>query len=125
MRALSYFRFSLRARRVFFTRCGFFDMSLLKLAGAGYPAAVRALEQTAHWLGLCVASAANLFAPQVIVIGGSLVQLGDQLLNAAGALLDEWALPFPGSPPRLVFAAHGADAGLIGAAVATEFPSDF
>lgn len=89
-------------------------------AQQGEQAAAEALAATAHWLGLCVVSAANLFAPEVIVVGGSLVKLGPEFLGPARQLLADWGLPFPGSPPKLTFAQHGPEAGLIGAACAAE-----
>jgi glucokinase len=43
--------------------------------------AVGAIEETAHWLGLGLASLSPLFAPDRIVVGGGVAAAGDMLLD--------------------------------------------
>ena len=47
--------------------------------------AIRAIEETGHWLGLGLASLSPLFGPDTIVVGGGVAAAGDRLLDAARA----------------------------------------
>ncbi len=66
-------------------------------------------------LGVALASFANIFEPEVIVIGGGVIAAGDLLLEPARAELRARALrPMNATP--VVPAELGEDAGMIGAA---------
>ncbi len=66
-------------------------------------------------LGVALASFANIFEPEVIVIGGGVIAAGDLLLEPARAELRARALrPMNATP--VVVAELGEDAGMIGAA---------
>jgi glucokinase len=82
---------------------------------AGDPIAIRVLEGVGSRLGVALASLANIFDPDVIVIGGGVIAAGDLLVAPARAELAERALP-PMNQAPVVAAALGADAGMIGAA---------
>jgi glucokinase len=66
-------------------------------------------------LGVALASFANVFEPEVIVIGGGVIAAGDLLLEPARAELGARALP-PMNRTPVVAAELGGDAGMIGAA---------
>ncbi len=66
-------------------------------------------------LGVALTSFANIFEPEVFVIGGGVIAAGDMLLEPARRVLSERALP-PMKRIPVVAAELGADAGMIGAA---------
>lgn len=83
------------------------------LAGDGI--AVEVLATAGRRLGVALASIANVFEPDVIVIGGGAAAAGELLLGPAREELRARALP-PQSTTAVVAAGLGPDAGLIGAA---------
>ncbi len=66
-------------------------------------------------LGVALTSFANIFEPEVFVIGGGVIAAGDLLLEPARRELAERALP-PMKRIPVVAAELGSDAGMIGAA---------
>jgi glucokinase len=66
-------------------------------------------------LGVALTSFANIFEPEVFVIGGGVIAAGDLLLDPARRELAERALP-PMKKIPVVAAELGSDAGMIGAA---------
>ncbi len=66
-------------------------------------------------LGVGAANFANIFDPDVIVIGGGVIALGDLLLDPAREVLASRALP-PMNRVSIVPAELGPEAGMIGAA---------
>jgi glucokinase len=66
-------------------------------------------------LGVALTSFANIFEPEVFVIGGGVIAAGDLLLDPARRVLEERALP-PMKRIPVVAAELGSDAGMIGAA---------
>jgi glucokinase len=87
-----------------------------ELAGEGDPAAVDVIAEAGRKLGAGLASLANAYSPEVIVIGGGAAAAGELLLGPAREELKRRALG-PNRDVR-VAAAHFADeAGMLGAAV--------
>lgn len=78
-------------------------------------AAAAAVTRTGEYLGYGLVSLANILDPDLIVIGGGLAALGENLLSPARRRLALHALPGPAQCP-VVLAALGADASLVGAA---------
>jgi glucokinase len=78
-----------------------------------------ALDSVGRHLGTAIGSLINIFNPQVVVIGGGFgVAAGELLFGPArGAILRE-ALAPAGQEVRLALAELGANAGMIGAALA-------
>ena len=74
-----------------------------------------AIRRTGEYLGLGLASLANILDPDLIVIGGGLAAIGDRLLDPARRNLKLRALPGPGQCP-VVAASLGVGASVIGAA---------
>jgi glucokinase len=85
----------------------------LALAGDG-PAREIVAEAGRH-LGVALSSLANIFDPDVFVIGGGVSVVGDLLLDPARAELRSRALP-PQNERPVKLAELGPDAGMIGAA---------
>ena len=84
------------------------------LVAQGHPA----LEQVGHYLGAALGSLANVFHPEVIVVGGGFgVAAGELILTPARRVLEREVLP-GGSAVRLVCAALGEESGMVGAAFA-------
>jgi glucokinase len=84
-------------------------------AKAGDAAAVGVLDLVGSRLGIGLAGLANIFEPEVIVVGGGAMAAGDLLLDPARRELAKRALrPMNATP--VAAAELGADAGMIGAA---------
>ena len=83
------------------------------LAGDGI--AVDVVATIGRRLGVALSSFANIFEPDVIVIGGGVAAAGELLLDPAREELRARALP-PMNETPVVAAALGPDAGMIGAA---------
>jgi glucokinase len=82
---------------------------------AGDGIAVEVFATIGRRLGVALASFANIFEPDVIVIGGGVAAAGELLLDPARAELRDRALP-PMNATRVVTAELGPEAGMIGAA---------
>jgi len=81
----------------------------------GDPTAVSVFDLVGRRLGVALASFANIFEPEAIVIGGGVIAAGDLLLEPARGELQARALP-PMNRTPVVEAELGSDAGMIGAA---------
>ncbi len=74
-------------------------------------------------LGVALTSFANIFEPEVFVIGGGVIAAGDLLLDPARRELQKRALP-PMKKIPVVAAELGSDAGMIGAAAMARIELD-
>jgi glucokinase len=81
----------------------------------GDPTATGVFDLVGTRLGVALASFANIFEPEVFVIGGGVIAAGDLLLEPARRELRARALP-PMRETPVVAAEMGPDAGMIGAA---------
>jgi glucokinase len=89
--------------------------TVTELAAKGDPLATAVVADAGRHLGVALASLANIFDPDVIVIGGGVAAVGDLLLDPAREELRARALkPMNETPVKL--AELGYDAGMIGAA---------
>jgi glucokinase len=93
----------------------FTGRTVTEAALAGDSAAVDVMAEVGRHLGVALASYANIFEPDAIVVGGGVMAAGDLLLEPARAELRTRALP-PMDRTAVVPAALGPDAGMIGAA---------
>lgn len=91
--------------------------SLVAAARVGDVIALAALTRAGRALGVACASAAALFDVDVIAVGGGLAAAGELLLDPAVAAFERHAGMAFVRRCRLVPAALGADAGLVGAGV--------
>jgi glucokinase len=85
------------------------------LAMKGDPLATEVVATAGKHLGVALASLANIFDPDVIVIGGGVSAVGDVLLDPARKELQSRALP-PMNKVPVQLAQLGPEAGMIGAA---------
>ena len=67
-------------------------------------------------LGVVITSLANIFNPQIVVVGGGVIAAGELLLAPARAVVKERTLPYFGEDLEIVAARFGIEAGMIGAA---------
>jgi glucokinase len=89
--------------------------AVTEAALSGDETAIGVFDLVGRRLGVALASLANIFEPEVIVIGGGVIAAGDLLLEPARAELRLRALT-PMSRIPVVAAELGQDAGMIGAA---------
>jgi glucokinase len=87
------------------------------LAVAGDEAACSVMAAIGRSLGAGIASIVNIFEPEVVVIGGGAAAAGDLLLDPAREVVAQRALRPSRDHARIVPAALGEEAGMIGAAL--------
>ena len=78
--------------------------------------AQHAVNQTAEHLAMGIASLVAVFDPEIVVLGGGLMQAGDLLLEPIRRLALSWTQPVAARKVRIELTALGEDAGLLGAA---------
>ncbi len=78
--------------------------------------AQRAVEREAYFLGLGLANLITLFAPEAIVLGGSVMKSAQLFLDRMREVIAQNCRLVPTSQVEITLASLGADAGLIGAA---------
>jgi glucokinase len=74
------------------------------------------VTQAMHYLGIGMANLVNLFNPEMIVIGGGLTHLGEQLLDPVRRAIALRAFPIAAQRVQVALAQLGDDVGIIGAA---------
>lgn len=88
-----------------------------KALDAGDPGVVEVVEQAARFLGIGMASMVNTFNPQLIVLGGGLIEkLGSRITDIAEATMRKRAMPRLAADVEVRVAQLGDDAVLTGAA---------
>ncbi len=86
-------------------------------ARQGDSLALEVVEEAGYWLGLGLANLVHLFNPQAVVLGGSVVQLGDLILQPARHAMEQHLLDPRFDDPALIRIAQlGDDVCLVGAA---------
>ena len=88
-----------------------------RLAVEGDDAACSVMAAVGRSLGAGIASVVNIFEPQVVVVGGGAAAAGDLLLEPAREVVASRALRPSRDHVRIVPAAFGEEAGMIGAAL--------
>lgn len=84
-------------------------------AGQGDEAALGAIDLAGHYLGQALVGLANVFQPEIIVLGGGAIAFGELLIAPARREVEKYALK-PMNETRVVAARLGPAAGMIGAA---------
>lgn len=84
-------------------------------AEGGDARVLEALAEAGHWLGLGVASAANLVNPGGVVVGGYFARLAPWLMPGLREELEDRVLSAEWDAPRVVTSALGAEAAVRGA----------
>jgi glucokinase len=87
-----------------------------ELARQGDDLACRAVTREAYYLGLGLANLINLFTPDAIVLGGSLMKSADLFLDKIRRVIGQGCRFVPWEKTQLVLASLGENANLIGAA---------
>lgn len=87
------------------------------LAQRGDAPAVQVLASIGRWLGVGLSSLANIFDPDLILIGGGVSAAGDFLIAPAAEEFRGRALPPIAANCEIQRARFGPEAGLVGAAV--------
>ncbi len=91
--------------------------ALAKAVAAGDTIVERIIRDAAAWLGIGIASAVNLLAPDIVLLGGGLTEAMPQIYREeVGAALAEHIMPAYEGTYRIEIAALGDDAVALGAA---------
>jgi predicted NBD/HSP70 family sugar kinase len=85
-------------------------------AKAGDAAALEINEVVCRHLAVAVSGSISIFNPELIVLGGGVMQAGDIIMNRVREYLPKFTLADPLSRCRLDYAKLGEDAGAVGAA---------
>jgi glucokinase len=85
-------------------------------ARRGDPAARRAVDETVQWLAMGIANLISALDPQVVVLGGGVMQASDLFLEPVRGAVRRWAQPRAVEQCRIEPTRLGEDAALFGAA---------
>jgi glucokinase len=85
-------------------------------ARSGDAAAQSAIAETVQYLGMGIANLVSVFNPEMIILGGGLMQAPDLFLGPIQRAMREWAQPVAAQQVRIELTQLGEDAGLLGAA---------
>jgi glucokinase len=90
--------------------------TVVEAARQGDDLALEVLREVAHYLAMGVANVISILDPQMVVLGGGLMQAADLLLGPLRQEILEWAQPVAVQKTRIELSQLGEDAGLLGAA---------
>ncbi len=91
---------------------------LLAAASGGDKVVLELLERSRHYLAILVGNLLNVVDPEVVVLGGGMVEkFGDAMVAPIRQAALARAMPRPGQPPRIVASELGDHAGALGATV--------
>lgn len=85
-------------------------------ARQGLPGPLERLQRAGRTLGIGIANLISLFDPEMVVLGGGLMDAADLLLPVIRDAVPRWAQPVAAAAVRIELSALGTDAGLLGAA---------
>ena len=97
-------------------RPGITAKTICELAQQGDEVALQAVEHEAYYLGLGLANLINLFTPEAIVLGGSVMKSAALFLDRIHAVIRRGCRFVPAEKAQLTLASLGEDTNLIGAA---------
>ena len=90
--------------------------SVFAAARKGDSGATKILEQVAGYLAMGIANLISVLNPQMVVLGGGLMQAGDLLLPPIRRAVPRWAQPYASAQARIELTTLADQAGLFGAA---------
>jgi len=90
---------------------------VFRAAREGDEACARIVAETAELLGIGIANAVNLLAPEIVIIGGGLSRAGDQLFAPMIEIAGNLVYGFPDRQTPIVPSECGERAVILGAAV--------
>jgi glucokinase len=88
--------------------------TVARAAEAGIPLARAIITSAAEALGCGLVSILHIFSPELIILGGGVMQMGSMLVEPAMRIVQERAMRANLSGARIVQAQLGANTGLIG-----------
>jgi glucokinase len=97
-------------------RPGITAKTICELAQQEDEVALQAVEHEAYYLGLGLANLINLFTPEAIVLGGSVMKSAALFLDRIHAVIRRGCRFVPAEKVQLTLASLGEDTNLIGAA---------
>jgi len=97
-------------------RAGATTETVIERARRGEEGAQEIVRAAIQYLAMGVANLVSVFNPQMIVLGGGLMQAGDLFLEPLRREMLEWAQPIAAKQVRIELSRLGEDAGLLGAA---------
>ncbi len=89
---------------------------VIEAARRGDAVAIRVLEETARYLAMGIANLIGILNPEMVVLGGSLFEASEFLLEPLRREVPEWVQPLVASQVRIELAQLGEDGPLLGAA---------
>jgi glucokinase len=90
--------------------------AVVAAARAGNAAAIAALNDTADYLALGIAGLISILDPEMVVLGGGVMQASDLMLDRIRSQALRWTQPVAAIQTRIEKTALDAEAGLLGAA---------
>jgi glucokinase len=97
-------------------RAGAATEAVVERAREGDGEASAIVGEAIRYLAMGVANLVSVLNPQMIVLGGGLMQAGDLFLEPLRREMLEWAQPIAAKQVRIELSQLGEDAGLLGAA---------
>ena len=89
---------------------------VVQAARAGEPRAFQVLDRVTDYLAMGVANLISTLNPEMVVLGGGLMQAGSLLLDMICRKIPRWAQPIAARDTQIRLTSLGEDAGLLGAA---------
>jgi glucokinase len=90
--------------------------AIIERARHGDKAARQIVDEATQYLAMGVANLVSVLNPQMIVLGGGLMQAGDLFLEPLRREMLQWAQPMAAGQARIELSMLGEDAGMLGAA---------
>ena len=97
-------------------RAGTTTEAVVEAARRGDADALRIIDDTVAYLAMGLANIVSLLNPEMIVLGGGLMQAGDLFLDPVRRAVPQWAQPMAARQVRIELTELGEDAGVLGAA---------
>lgn len=91
--------------------------TVARAAEAGIPAARALLSAAGEALGFGLVNILHIFSPEIIILGGGVMQVGSLLMEPALKIVQEHAMRANLEGARIVQAQLGENAGLVGAGI--------
>jgi glucokinase len=94
-----------------------------ELARNGDEVALSVLKDTGQWLGIGLAGFVNIFNPEVVAVGGGVMEAGELVLESARREVHLRARPPSRDLVEVKEATLGPESGVLGAAALAQDPS--
>jgi glucokinase len=96
-------------------RAGMDAIAVELAARQGDKKAIEVVQETAHYLAIGIANLVNIFNPEMVILGGGVMQMRELLLTPIRKEFKKYALTLPAKSVRIVRAKLRTDAGVLGA----------